>query len=45
VGGVSVSYDLSQGVDARGGDWNMTAYGRRFFRMSRSAGAGPMQIM
>lgn len=44
VGPASVSYDTSAGAEVDGGMWNLTVYGRRFLRMARMVGAGPVQI-
>ena len=40
VGGASISYDTSSGVEANAGHWNLTIYGRRFMRLARMAGMG-----
>lgn len=44
VGGVSVSYDVSQIVDQNSGFWGQTQYGLRFIRLARLRGSGPIQI-
>ncbi len=44
VGGVSVSFDVSQIVDPKSGFWGMTMYGLRFIRLARLRGMGPVQI-
>lgn len=44
VGGVSVSYDISQIVDQNSGFWGTTMYGLRFIRLARLRGMGPIQI-
>lgn len=41
---VSVSYDLTGSSEADGGHWNQTVYGRRYIRMMRLMGAGPVQV-
>jgi hypothetical protein len=45
VGGISVSYDSSSGVEVGAGHWNDTTYGRRFIRLAKMMGAGPITIM
>lgn len=44
VGPASVSYDTTSGGEADGGAWNLTVYGRRFLRLARMVGAGPVQV-
>lgn len=40
VGDVSVGYDLSSFMEERGGEWNLTTYGRRFIFFVRLVGTG-----
>jgi hypothetical protein len=44
VGGVSVSYDFSMGLQQGAGYWNLTLYGQRFYDMMEMVGAGPVQF-
>lgn len=44
VGSASISYDAQAVLEDRGGHWNATAYGRRYLRHSRMAGAGGVQL-
>lgn len=44
VGSVSVSYDVSSGIEAGGGHYNLTLFGREFIRWARMAGMGGVQI-
>lgn len=44
IGGVSVSFDVSQIVDQKSGFWGQTQYGLRFIRLARLRGMGPIQI-
>lgn len=39
----SVSYDTNGTLDENAGHWNLTVYGKRFIRMSRMFGMGPVQ--
>lgn len=41
VGGVSISYINIADTEKNGGSWNLTLYGRRWFRLSQMVGAGP----
>jgi len=44
IGGVSVSYDVGSSIELNARHWNTTMYGRRFIRLARMVGAGPIQI-
>lgn len=44
AGGVSISYDTSSAIELDAGHWNMTIYGRRYIRLARMIGAGPVII-
>lgn len=44
VGSVSASYDTSAVTIAGGGEWNLTSYGIRFWRIMRLVGAGGIQL-
>ena len=44
VGGVSVSYDTSSGIDEGAGHWNLTTYGTRLYRLFQLFGSGPVQV-
>ena len=44
VGGVSISYDTTSGIEENAGHWNLTTYGKRFMRFVRIFGAGPAQL-
>lgn len=41
---VSMGYDTSSGIIEGAGHWNMTIYGTRFIKLSRTMSAGPLQI-
>ena len=40
VGDVSVSLDNQSVIEERGGDYNLTRYGRLFIRLARQMGIG-----
>ena len=42
IGSITVSYDHSKAMNANADDWNMTSYGRRYWRLMRMLGAGPV---
>lgn len=42
IGSVSVSYDTGAGLEVNSGHWNDTQYGRRFIRLAKMMGAGPI---
>ena len=44
VGAVSVSYDAQSMSEKDAGWWNLTTYGKQFYRLSRLFGAGPVQL-
>lgn len=44
VDGVSAGYDVSTGSEEGAGNWNLTTYGARFYRMSKMMGMGPLQL-
>jgi len=44
VGSASISYDTSLGIDPRAGDYNLTIYGRRLYRIIRMVGMAPTQV-
>lgn len=44
VGGVSVSFDTGAVSEEKGGHWNATTYGRRYYRLAKQVGMGPVQI-
>lgn len=41
---VAVGYDTGVGAEAGGGQWNLTVYGTRFYRLAKMFGAAPIQI-
>ena len=41
---VSMGYDTSSGIIEGAGHWNLTIYGTRFIKLSRTMSAGPLQI-
>ena len=43
VDNVSASYDNSVAKEEGAGNWNLTTYGQRWYRLSQMAGAGPLQ--
>lgn len=45
VGSVSVGYDMTTASEEGAGHWNQTLYGRRFWRMTRLAGMGGIQLL
>jgi hypothetical protein len=48
VGGASISYaeyaTIEGGTTGNSGHWNLTVYGKRYLRIAKMAGAGPVQI-
>lgn len=40
----SVGYDTGSVVDTRGGPWNLTVYGARYYRFAMMFGIGPLQV-
>jgi Protein of unknown function (DUF4054) len=44
VGGVSVSYDVSSGIEPGDSHWGSTTYGRRFLHLCKLVGMGGLQI-
>jgi hypothetical protein len=44
VGPVNIGREVSSSVEQDGGHWNLTTFGRRYLRMAREAGAGPIQL-
>jgi hypothetical protein len=44
VGGVAKSYDTSSSAIQGGGDFNLTAYGKRYLSLAEMFGAGGFQI-
>lgn len=44
VGSVTASYDASTTTEKDAGYWNLTTYGKQFFRLSRIFGAGGAQL-
>lgn len=44
VGGVSKSYDTSSSAIDGGGDFNLTAYGKRYLSLAQMFGAGGFQL-
>ncbi len=41
---VSAGYDTSSVAEEFGGNWNLTTYGQRLYRLMQQFGAGPLQI-
>jgi hypothetical protein len=41
---VSAGYDTSSVAEEFGGNWNLTTYGQRLYRLLQQFGAGPLQI-
>lgn len=41
---VSISYDTNSAQEKDAGQWNLTTYGTRYYRMMRMFGAGPLQV-
>lgn len=44
VGGVSVSYDSANTSEKDAGFWNLTNYGKQFYRLVKIFGAGCVQL-
>jgi hypothetical protein len=48
IGGASISYaeyaTIEGGTTGNSGHWNLTVFGKRYLRIARMAGAGPVQI-
>lgn len=44
AGGLSLTYDTTIASDEGAGHWNLTDYGKRYWKMVRMAGAGGAQI-
>jgi len=44
AGDVAVSYDTANTMEFDAGHWNLTTYGKRFIRLARMMGAGPLQV-
>jgi len=44
VGSVSVSYDTTSSAEKNAGWWNLTTYGKQYFRLLRMFGAGAVQL-
>lgn len=44
VGSVTVAYDTQQTAEKDAGYWNLTTYGKQFYRLSRTFGAGCVQL-
>lgn len=41
---VAAGYDTATGSEIGGGHWNLTIYGKRYYRMAKLLGAGPVQV-
>ena len=41
---VSISYDTNSAMEKDAGQWNLTIYGSRYFKLMRMFGAGPIQV-
>ena len=44
VGQMSISYDTAAGIEKDAGHWNLTVYGRRFFRLMGMIGMGGVYL-
>ena len=44
VDSVSISYDTNSAMEKDAGQWNLTTYGQRYYRLMRMFGAGPIQV-
>lgn len=44
VGAVNASYDANTTTEKDAGWWNLTNYGKQFFRLARMFGAGAIQL-
>ncbi len=44
VGSVTAAYDTQQTAEKGAGYWNLTTYGKQFFRLARTFGAGVVQV-
>ena len=41
---VNVSFDMASVAEDGGGQWNQTVWGKRYYRLARIVGAGPVQV-
>lgn len=41
---VSISYDTSSSLEDGAGHWNLTIYGKRYIRLARLVGMGPIHV-
>lgn len=41
---VNVSFDMASVSEDGGGHWNQTVWGKRYYRLARMVGAGPVQV-
>jgi hypothetical protein len=44
VGGASINYDTAASVEPGGGHWNLTTFGKRYYRLVMMAGMGGVQV-
>lgn len=44
VGGASISYDTTSATEKDAGWWNLTTYGRQFWRLAQMLGMGCIQL-
>ena len=44
VGTITVGYDSQQAAEKGAGWWNLTVYGKQFFRLARQYGSGCVQL-
>lgn len=41
---VSISYDTNSAMEKDAGQWNLTTYGQRYWKLMKMFGAGPIQV-
>lgn len=44
VGSATIGFDTQGAIEKNAGWWNLTTYGKQFFRLMRMFGAGPIQL-
>lgn len=44
LGAGSISFDTAGSVEPGGGQWNLTTFGKRYYRLAMMAGSGAVQI-
>lgn len=44
VGSVTIAYDTAQAAEKDAGWWNLTVYGKQFYRLAQMFGSGAVQL-